>query len=216
MKLDAFFQLFVVKEKKFYPLYISLAEHGLKVAELLTVMVSEDDPNEREKIQANIKEHESKADRITATIYDELYKTFVTPFDREDISTLATLMDSVIDMVHDSSKKISLYKPRKMDKALGAFSALILENAKILLSIMQTMENMRKSYNVIMSNCDRIKQIEHEADELYEEFISTLFAEEKDAIELVKYKGIVQCLEDATDQAKRVSDEIRTIIIKQA
>lgn len=216
MKLDSFFQLFVVKEKKFYPLYISLAEKGVQVAQLLAVMVTKEDPKEREEIQIQIKRTETEADRVTATILDELYKTFVTPFDREDISTLATKMDSVIDIIHDASKKIAIYNPNRIDKDLSKFAAYILENANLLLEIMKELENMRKRYEVIIKHCDRIKEIEHEVDELYEIYISSLFANEKDAIELVKYKNIVQTLEDATDQAKRIADEIRTILIKQA
>ena len=62
----------------------------------------------------------------------------------------------------------------------------------------------------------RIKEIEHKVDELYENFISNLFINEKDAIELVKHKNIVQALEDTTDRAKDISDSIRSIIVKLA
>ncbi|HBG24128.1 MAG TPA: hypothetical protein DDX10_03505 [Rikenellaceae bacterium] len=92
----------------------------------------------------------------------------------------------------------------------------ICELSELILKIMQNLEFIPKKGEMITDDCKAIKQIEHSVDEVFENFICYLFENEKDAIELVKSKNIVQALEDSTDKAKDVSDIIRSIIIKLA
>ena len=86
MKIDRFLQLFVVKEKKFYPLYIEQAANIEAAAKLLVELLQEQDPEKQKALYKDIKEYEHSGDMITAKLYEELNKTFVTPFDREDIN----------------------------------------------------------------------------------------------------------------------------------
>lgn len=216
MKIDKFFQLFVVKEKKFYPLYIYQTENVVLAAEELKRLFLESNYELQRESYRKIKEIETKGDQITARIYEELNKTFVTPFDREDIHILASRIDTFLDFIHDSGRKLVMYKPSSPAKDLITIVDLILEDARLVAEIAKELENLTKRDNEIIHKCKKIKDIEHKVDELYEEYNTFLFQNEKDAIELVKNKNIVQSLEDATDKAKEIADSIRSIIVKLA
>ena len=216
MKIDRFLQLFVVKEKKFYPLYISQTENIVVAAEELKRLYLESNYELQKESYRKIKDLETKGDQITAKIYAELNKTFVTPFDREDIHVLASRIDTFLDFIHDSARKLAMYKPLSPSKDLITIVDLILEDAKLNNEIARNLEFLVKRNGEILKLCKRIKEIEHKVDELYEDYNIFLFQNEKDAIELVKNKNIVQSLEDTTDRAKEISDSIRSIIVKLA
>lgn len=214
MKIDGIFQYFVVKEKKFYPLYIKQASVVEKAASLLVDLLKEESYDKRREIAKEIKKNESEGDAIADCIFDELYKTFVTPFDREDIQLLASKVETFLDYIHDSSKKLVIYHPQKIDKTWIEIGEAIYEDARVLSGIMQDLENINKKSKFLMQKCVRIKEIETEIDDIYECYMSNLFEVEKDPIELIKCKNIVQNLEDTTDKAKEIGDCVKTIIIK--
>lgn len=216
MKIDRFLQLFVVKEKKFYPLYIEQAVNIEAAAKLLVELLQEQKPENQKTLYKKVKDYEHSGDQITARLYEELNKTFVTPFDREDINRLGSSMDTLLDFIHDAAKRVLMYRPKNVNQLMVAMAQCIVEDARILGQIMDELDQLQKRPQEINEKCVRIKQIEHDVDNLYEEFMSDVFANEKDAIELVKLKNIGQVLEDATDRAKDVSDIVRGIIIKFA
>ena len=216
MKIDRFLQLFVVKEKKFYPLYIEQAANIEAAAKLLVELLQERKPENQKTLYKKVKDYEHSGDQITARLYEELNKTFVTPFDREDINRLGSSMDTLLDFIHDAAKRVLMYRPKNVNQLMVAMAQCIVEDARILGQIMDELDQLQKRPQEINEKCVRIKQIEHDVDNLYEEFMSDVFANEKDAIELVKLKNIGQVLEDATDRAKDVSDIVRGIIIKFA
>ncbi|MEG0795685.1 MAG: DUF47 family protein [Odoribacter sp.] len=216
MKIDQFLQLFVVKERKFYPLFIQQTTNLKKASVKLVEMLQETDYEKQTTLYKEIKVVESEGDTITRLIYEELNRTFVTPFDREDIHQLDSKIDTFLDFIHDAAKRVSMYRPQKIDATLVKIANLIDKDADLLIEISEELEHIQKKPQAIYEKCVQIKRIEHEVDDLYELFMSDVFANEKDAIELVKLKNIVQALEDTTDRAKEVGDIIRGIIIKFA
>lgn len=216
MKIDRFLQLFVVKEKKFYPLYKEQADFIARASMLLLQLLHESDPEKQQSLYREIKACENGGDKITAKLYQELSRTFVTPFDREDMNRLSSQMDTFLDFIHDSARRIVVYCPRSINNTLMIIAEHIADDARILKSMMEELEFIQKRPEQINEKCVRIKAIEHEVDDLYEQFMRDIFANEKDAIELVKLKNIGQALEDATDRAKDIGDTVRGIIIKFA
>lgn len=216
MKFDRFIQLFVVKEKKFYPLYIAQLENIKVAAADLRSLFLESNSDQQKEYYKKINDLEMKGDQITAKIYEELNKTFVTPFDREDIHILASRIDTFLDFIHDAARKLVMYQPKTTHKELIKIVDYIVEDAQILSEIIADLEFIAKKHDSIVVKCRKIKDIEHKVDGLYEDFNTFLFQTEKDAIELVKNKNIVQSLEDTTDRAKDISDSIRSIIVKLA
>lgn len=216
MKIDRFLQLFVVKEKKFYPLYIEQASNIERAASSLVELLQEQNSEKQNSLYKTVKDLEHDGDMITAKLYEELNKTFVTPFDREDINALGGQMDTLLDFIHDSARRVLMYRPKQTNKLLVSMGQAIVEDAKLLREIMSRLESIQRRPQEINELCLKIKKIEHEVDDMYEKFMSDVFANEKDAIELVKLMNIGQALEDATDCAKSVGDIVQSVIIKFA
>ncbi len=216
MKIDRFLQLFIVKEKKFYPLYISQLKNINEATDELKSLFLETNYDRQKEYYQKINALEEKGDKITANIYEEVNKTFVTPFDREDIHVLASKIDTFLDFIHDAARKQVMYKPKTTYKDTITIVDFILEDAVYLQKIVMNLEDINKKRDEILKLCKKIKDIERRVDELYEDFNGFLFENEKDAIELVKHKNIVQSLEDTTDRAKEIGDTIRSIIVKLA
>lgn len=216
MKLDKFLQLFVVKEKRFFPLFIQSAENIRKAAGLLVEQAREEDSDKRRIFSHLIKECETAGDAITDRIIDELLDAYVTPFDRDDIHQLAEDMDTFLDTIRDSSKKISIYQPKASSHKLISLSEYILKDAEILVEITGHFEKMRDDAKTVNELCDRIKENEHICDDLFESYMNNLFEMEQNAIELVKKMTIAQALEDTSDVAKSLSNTIRSIAVKMS
>lgn len=214
MKLDNILQVFVVKEKKFFPLFSESAKNILKAADLLLEQAKEEDHDKRIVYSHRIKECETAGDSITDKIIDELLDSYVTPFDRDDIHELAEAMDTFLDCIRDSSKKISIYQPKASSHKLIEIAEYIRKDAELLVEITNRFDNARKLVKELDALCDEIKETEHTVDDIYESYMSNLFSQEKDAIELVKKKNIAQALEDTSDVAKSLSNTIRSIVVK--
>lgn len=216
MNIDKILQIFVVKEKRFFPLYIQSAENILKAAKLLEEITNTEDAEERRILAHRIKECETEGDRITDKIIDELLDAYVTPFDRDDIHALAEDMDTFLDNIRDSSKKIAIYQPKSNSSKLQLIAQYIRKDAELLLEMAGKFDKMRDEVKWFDEMCDAVKENEHICDDIYESYMSNLFEFETDAIELVRKKNILQALEDTSDVAKRVSGTLRSIVVKMS
>lgn len=216
MNLDHFLQLFVVKEKSFFPLFVQIAENTKKASELLVQQAAASDPDERRMLAHRIKEHETEGDAIHAKITKVLIDAYLTPFDRDDIHELAEAMDSFLDCMRDSSKLIAIYQPKEPSRKLIKIAEYIDKAAGILLEITKKFDTIRKDSKQIAAWCDDIKEIEHTVDDIFESYMSNLFEKEPDAKELIKKKNIAQSLENTSDVAKVVSSKISGIVVKNS
>ena len=216
MNLDHFLQLFVVKEKSFFPLFVQMAENIKKASELLVKQAAVSDPDERRMLAHRIKEHETEGDAIHAKITQVLIDAYLTPFDRDDIHELAESMDSFLDCMRDSSKLIAIYQPKEPSRKLIQIAEYIDQAADKLLDITRRFDTLRKDSKIIAALCDDIKEIEHTVDDIFESYMSNLFEKEPDAKELIKKKNIAQSLENTSDIAKVVSSKVRGIVVKNS
>jgi len=213
MGISKILQILTPKEKKFFPMFEESAENLVKGAILLNKLFLISDKEEKEKIITSIKEHEKIGDDITHRIYDELNKTFITPFDREDINMLNGSIDDVLDLINTFCQKVRNLSPKTEPKCFLELSELILQAAREIKTAIVELKNL-KNPKKIMDACIRINEIENQADEIYHTSLTTLFREEKDAIELIKIKEMLSSLEKATDKAEDVSDVLKGIIVK--
>ena len=216
MNLDHFLQLFVVKEKSFFPLFVQMAEACKKASELLVKQAATSDPDDRRMLAHRIKEYEIEGDNIHAKITQVLIDAYLTPFDRDDIHELAETMDSFLDCMRDSSKLVAIYQPKEPSRKLINIAEYIDKAAGIMIEITKRFDTIRKDSKVIAAYCDDIKEIEHTVDDIFESYMSNLFAHEPDAKELIKKKNIAQALENTSDVAKVVSSKVRGIVVKNS
>jgi len=207
---NSFFNRFTPKEPKFFPLLKQLSEVLSASSVALVESLQHDQPTERSEYYKKIKDLEREGDRLTHLIFDELGTTFITPFDREDIHDLASCMDDVIDGINSCAKRISIYNPRPISESGKELSRLIQEKA------MDELETFRKKPTLLREYCSKLHEIENQADDVYEFFITKLFEEEKDCIELIKIKEIMHELEKTTDAAEHVGKILKSLIVKYA
>lgn len=215
MGINTFFQKLTPKEKKFYPMFEISAELILEAANHLNEVLTTVDNDRRQDLCRIIKELEVKGDENAHQIFDELDKTFITPFDREDIHQLTSTLDDVLDIINGTSQRISLYKPKSFPKEFLEFSSILIKGSEEVLEAVRELKNLKKA-NRIAQAYIRINELENEGDDLYHQMISNLFANEKDAIELIKIKEILQTMERGADRIEDVADVLKTIMIKVA
>ncbi len=213
---NSFFSRFTPKEPKFFPLLKQLSEVLLSVSAVLVESLEHDKPEERAGYYKRVKELEREGDRLAHLIFDELGTTFITPFDREDIHALASHMDDVIDGVNSCAKRIAIYNPRPIGESGKELSLLVQQGAQCICAAMDELESFRKNPAPLREYCRKLHDIENHADDVYEMFITKLFSEETDCIEIIKIKEIMQILEKITDSAEFVGKILKTLIVKYA
>lgn len=216
MNLDYFLKFFVPKDTAFFPLFEQDVKILVKASELFKTLMDTDDIEQRDPIIKQIKGLELEGDEITHQIYSQLNKSFITPFDREDIQELASSLDDVLDHINGVSQRIRLYKPKVLIPVLKEFSEIIYQAALEIEISVNGLRNAGKNKDKIIQSCIKLNTLENKGDDLYHIGISKLFDEEKDTIELIKTKEIIATLEKAVDKAEDVSDVIKTILIKMA
>jgi predicted phosphate transport protein (TIGR00153 family) len=203
MAMASFLQIFMPKENKFFVLF-DKAVSNLKVGcETLIEMTNAD----------TLEDIEHQGDHITHDIFNELSKTFITPFDREDIHSLTSAMDDILDYIHGSAKRVELYKVDVITDEIIKLAELILKGVIELEKAVKGLKNIKNS-SVINEACVLINSIENHADDIFDNAIGRLFEFEKDPIRLVKYKEILSGLETATDKCEDAANVIKTILVK--
>jgi uncharacterized protein len=207
-------QYLLPKDRKFFPLFKQATENLVKGSTLLVELVNAPVEKRRELIK-EIEHVEHTGDNITHMIFNELGRNFITPFDREDIHALTSSIDDVLDLIQGSAKRIELYKVTVISEPMILLSDIILKGAVELNVAVLNLEGMKR-IDEIKAACVRINSLENNADDVFNLAIAKLFDEEKDAIQLIKTKEILQALETATDKCEDAANVIESIIIKYA
>lgn len=215
MSLNNFFQFFVPKEKKFYPLYIQQAEDIEKASKLLRKMLVETDLSKLEALKKEVKSYETAGDDVLQTFYTQLNSTVLTPFEREDVHELAEMMDNFLDRIDDSANIILTRRFLDIDDDLTTMADNIMFAAECLTNITKNLEFMTTGKGKDIARlCNEIKVIEHDSDEIYGKFINKLFTQNYSLVEIIKRKDLVQVLENTTNSVKYISDKIRSMQAK--
>lgn len=213
--MNNIFSYFIPKDKKFFPLFESASANLVAMSVLIKKLVNTDDLEVREPLHKEIEELEHRGDEITHQIYLELSKTFITPFDREDIHTLATALDDVADYIHGSSNRILLYNVNESTEPIKKLAELVGQACVDVDKAIKELKNL-KNIRLIADSCVRINSIENQADYVFDKAIGDLFDYEDDAKVIMKYKEVLNGLETATDRCEDVANVLETILVKNA
>lgn len=216
MSLNSIFQYFVPKDKKtFFPLFEQAASNVVSMSTILVEAVNSVNPATREELFRQIDKLENKGDELTHQIYLELGKNFITPFDREDIHSLATAIDDIADYIHGAANRMLLYRIEDFNEHIRKLSELILQAATDLEKAVRELKDLR-NVRAIADSCIRINSVENQADYVFDRAVADLFLYETDAIRLIKYKEILAALETATDMCEDAANVMESILIKNA
>lgn len=215
MSLNNILQYFVPKDRKFFPLFENGSANLVEIAQVLVKLLNSTDEGEKQELTKKIEDLEHKGDEITHQIYLELGKNFITPFDREDIHLLATVVDDIADFIHGSSTRIQLYKIHDITPAMKELGNLILQGCQDLDKAILELKNLR-NLRLIAESCVRINSMENQADAVFERAVADLFEYEQDAKVIIKYKEVLSSLETATDKCEDAANVLESILIKHA
>jgi predicted phosphate transport protein (TIGR00153 family) len=212
--MNSLFDKLKPKENKFFLLLHEMCEIIIEASDLIIECVQVTTHNEAVRYNGLIKKLEHDADSVQNQIFEELNNTFITPFDREDINNLSSKMDDIMDLINSCAKRIVLYNPKRIPENATELAVLLRESVGYLVLAVEELDSFKKRPDKIKEYCAQLNQTEKKADDVYEHFLIDLFANEKDAIEVIKLKDILHELERATDASESVGKIIKTVIIK--
>ena len=200
----------IPREEKFFDEFVAMAVEIRKGAGLLDEMLAPERPL-WEKAAA-IKSVEHRCDEISHDVLQRLHRTFVTPIDREDIHALVRALDDVIDDIDASADMLRLYRIERVRPAARELSRAIVSACD---EMQRGVAALGKGENV--SDAVReISNIENQADGAYTTGVGQLFEEEKDPIQVIKWKEILDMLEGATDRCKDVAKVLEAVYVKHS
>jgi predicted phosphate transport protein (TIGR00153 family) len=213
MSINPILQYFVPKDRKFFPLFEQASANMVEISKVLLELMTAPTLDKRASIVRQIEKLEHVGDEITHTIFQEVSTTFITPFDREDIQRLASVMDDVIDYIHGSAKRIALYKMDPIHPSMIKLAELIMQSAAELNIAINSLRNMKNLLKV-RESLVRVNSLENHADDIFDNAVARLFEDEKNAIEIIKVKEILSALETATDKCEDVANVLESILVK--
>jgi hypothetical protein len=162
-----------------------------------------------------IKAIESECDHITHHVVERLHRVFITPIDRNDIFRLISKMDDVMDFVEAAAQRIALYEVNGNNKELWDLARVLLSGCERVCEAVTGMRNL-KHPELILEKCVEINRLENEADVQLRGAIAKLFKEEKDPIQVIKWKEIFELLETATDRCEDVANIIEGVVLENS
>ncbi|HXS79823.1 MAG TPA: DUF47 family protein [Gammaproteobacteria bacterium] len=160
-----------------------------------------------------IEDAEHAADRITHETVQLLHTTFVTPFDREDIHTLISRMDDVLDLIQDAAESLVLYDIQKVTPEATQLAELVLRCAERVQAAVKLMVSMSDA-PAMLGIVQEIDKLESDADRVKRGAISRLFREETDVRQVIKLKAVYEALESATDKCQDVANVIESVVLE--
>jgi predicted phosphate transport protein (TIGR00153 family) len=216
MKINSILSIFAPKDVQFFTLLSELAGIADKSAVLLQELFESSDNERIEELSQLIKTEETNGDKVTRKIFKSLNETFITPFDREDISELTDTMDTVIDIINRVAHKVVLFAPETLPPATLEMATVIKMEVSAMRKATDELSNLKKSDKTIREYIREIKSFEEEADRTYGKGTSALFRSEIQPLELIKLKEIIQEMEKAANWINSVGKILKTIVVKYA
>jgi hypothetical protein len=201
----------IPKDEKFFVMFKEMTTTIIEGAQLLKELM--DDFENPALSQKMIKDVEHKADQLTHDIIKKLNKSFVTPLDREDIYALSAALDDILDLIDASAQRIVMYNVEKPTQEAKELAFLILKSCQ---TIDKAVALLGGKLEPIAEYCVEVNALENEADRVCREAISRLFDEEKDPIQLIKWKEIYETLERATDKCEDAANILESVVVKNA
>lgn len=195
-------------ETKFFDMFTDMANNLVEGAKALRGLLQTYDD-----VSANvqrIKGIEHKGDDIAHAVFVKLNQTFITPFDREDIHTLASSLDDVLDYINSAADRLTTYKITAPPAAAAELATIILRQAEELAKAVGLLERGQE----LLEYCVEVNRLENEADSISRAAIGQLFETEKDPIQLIKHKELLEVLEAATDKAEDAANVLETVVLK--
>lgn len=199
------------RDSTYFDLLAELARHTVTGASLLAELLGASRP-ERDVVVARLTEVEHLADDVAHSVMKRLNKTFVTPFDRDDIYGLASALDDCMDAMDEAGHLIVLYRIDELPLAVSEQVQVLQRCAELTADAMPRLRRLEQ----LSEYCVEINRLENQGDTLHRSLLGDLFDRITDPILLIKLKEVVDVLEEATDAYERVANLVETIALKES
>ena len=199
---------FYPRDEQFFDQFNKMADEIKGAAALLETMVSTDPPDA--SIADRIKDAEHRCDTITHDTIQRLHRTFVTPFDREDLYALASALDNVMDAIDHAATLVRLYRIDRIRPGARELAHTVSSSAGSLHSALDALAERRP----VHPHAVEINRLENEADRAYQEAVRALFDGESDPVMIIKWKELFDMLEQVTDSCEDVANLIEGVVVK--
>lgn len=200
---------FLPKEDEYFSMFSQMTAKIQEAADLLVEMMNGSSEKYKE-FSKRIKAVEHECDTITHNVTTKLNKSFITPFDREDIYALSVALDDVCDYIDAASRVVVMYDIREVNDHSRELSLIIQGLTREIHSAV----GLLKQAKGMKPHLVEIQRLENEADEAYFKGIGGLFKNSTDPIEIIKLKELYEILENATDRCESVGNIIESIVLK--
>lgn len=199
------------KEDKFYKMFIEAAQNVEEGAKVLRESL-----NSLSNIELNvskIEELEHNGDRLVNVMVKELNDSFITPFDREDMYSLIKRLDDILDLINSTIHRFVMFNVTESTEPAKYLADMIIKSTKLISELMDEL-HLIAGKNNINEKIVTINQIESEVDRLFRNTVGDLFRNEKDPIEIIKWKEIYQILENTIDKCEKIANIVEGVVIK--
>ena len=198
----------IPREEKFFEDFTALADRIVSGATLLERMLASDPPSW--DIALQIKQVENECDALTHNLIQRLNSTFVTPIDREDIHALATSLDDVMDAIDAAAGVLRRYRMASLRYGARELASLTWQAVMQMKVAVEALERRTG----VHERAVEVNRLENSADDVHDEALRRLFEEERDAITLIKWKEVLDLLEEATDRGEDVANVLESVVVK--
>ncbi|MDQ6875516.1 MAG: DUF47 family protein [Actinomycetota bacterium] len=198
------------RENSFYAFFTEAAQNLVTGADLLGRMLS--NGNDRAALAEQLKDVEHASDEVTHGVFKQLNRTFITPFDREDIYRLGSSLDDVMDAMEAAGDLMLLYGLEGLPPEVGQIVDVLARCAKVTAEAMPRLKSMKALEDYWIE----ANRLENEADQAYRRLLKRLFSGEYDALTVLKLKEVADMLEEAADAFEHVANAVETIVVKES
>lgn len=205
---------FKSKEDEFFKLF-SVSARLLRDGACILNEVMNDHTKIGEKV-TQIADLEHEADDNNDAIIDKLNQTFITPMDREDIYAIANMLDDGVDGIQGIIERMMLYRTGKPSEGAIELSRLIVDCSDEIVKAFELLKNIKGNQHKILDHTRKIVVLESEGDRIYRQEVAHLFTSCGDTLEIIKWKEVLEYLENALDHYEDIADLIRGVVMKYA
>ena len=214
MGLSSIVRFLLPRDDKFLNYFEQAADNLKKAGDLYVSLAKVNSRAELIGVSDEIKRLEHIGDELTHKMFEELNLSFITPFDREDIYELTKGIDDVLDLMDHVADLLLLYQIEKIENDVALLLNVV---SRAIAEIHQSVRLLRHmNYDSLREHIVRVHEMENEGDRLYRLFMGKLFAEQKDAVVLLKYNSLYGEMEQAIDKCEDLMNSIESIMLKNA
>ena len=196
------------QKREFFVLLTQASANAREIARTLVELLA-GWPEDRSKL-AEIRELEHEGDRLTHQVIDLLNRTFVTPFDRDDLYRLASAIDDICDHVDEAADDIDAYEVREVPAQAHRQAEVVHRAASRVHEVVERLEGFKDSSRELAA----LRELEDEGDRLEREAVAELFRSTTDPLTVIRWKDIHEQLEEAVDACENAADVLEAILVK--